>query len=297
MLCCVELCFGKMASQKTTLTDEEIFSLIKEYEQHPCLWQKSHQDYKNNFKKIDAINAIAVLLNLTAEFVKDKCRSLRTIYFQNVQKAKKGKSGSGASSQPRWKFYSALSFLQSEVADCGSTDNLDLNAMVINWIKNCDNAHFHRTFSFHCSQNVDDADATTNPNEIERPTSSLSQASTVLSQASSTGTPTNVTPLGKKRKYEEERRECWTTLMESIRPQNAHEEFGSYVSSSLAQIKDDNLIQTVKCKIQIILSQAMTEFAQRQLTSSVQQIFVFESDGRIVQDPNELIEQTDEIVE
>lgn len=173
-------------SGKVSLTDEETFKVIKEYEQHPCLWQKSHKDFKNNFKKIDAITEIALVLNLPEEAVKDKCRSLRTIYFQNAQKAKKGKSGSGTGAMPKWKFYNALSFLQSEVAECGAIDNLDLNASVINWIKHCDQ---QRTFSFHCPQNVDGTDIASNAPLIERPTSAMSQASSTSSTA--IGTPTS----------------------------------------------------------------------------------------------------------
>lgn len=70
------------------------------------------------------------MLDLTEEVVKEKCRTLRTVYFQNAQKAKKGKSGSAGGAQPRWKFYNALSFLQGEVAEAGTVDSLDSNAMV-----------------------------------------------------------------------------------------------------------------------------------------------------------------------
>lgn len=279
-----------MASQKVTLNDEEIFSLIKEYEQHECLWKKSHKDYKNNFKKIDAYKAIGFLLNISEDLVKEKCRSLRTVYFQNVQKAKKGKSGSGGGKAPVWKFYGALSFLQSEAADCGSIDTLDLNTSVMNWMNKCDNACFNdRKFSFHSSQNTEategDSDTTTIALEIDRPSSSLSQMSqtSVVSQTSSnSGTPTNLSASKKRRaQYEEERRERWDTLMSSIRPQNAHEEFGHYVSSSLAQINNDNLVKATKSRIQLILAKALAEYAESQLTSNVQQVVIYEPDGSI----------------
>lgn len=110
--------------------DDDTFKLIKELEPHPCLWQKSHHDFKNNFKKIDAFTEIATTLNSTMEVVKEKCRSLRTIYFQNAQKEKKGKSGSGGGAPRRWKFYQALSFLQSEVAESGAIDSLHVDTKV-----------------------------------------------------------------------------------------------------------------------------------------------------------------------
>lgn len=116
---------------KASVPDKVMFDVIKEYESHPCLWQKSHRDYKNNFRKADAIADIATLTDLTPELVKEKLRMLRTVYFQNAQAVKKSKSGSGGGRQPKWKFFSALSFLSSEVAEAGSVDNMDSNSSVI----------------------------------------------------------------------------------------------------------------------------------------------------------------------
>lgn len=120
----------------------------------------------------------------------------------------------------------------------------------------------------------------------------------VLSQASSTGsadtfTSTSTTKSAKKRKavQENDRSACWSALLESIRPQNAHEEFGSYVSSSLAQIKDNHLINTTKCKIQLILAQALCENAEKQLATPAptKQVLIFDSEGRIIQQHDDLI--------
>lgn len=117
-----------MTTQK--FSDDETFALIKEYQVRPCLWQKSTK-FKNNVKKANNIAEIASVLNVSEETVKEKLRSLRTIYFQNLQKVKKGQRGcnGGGVSQPRWKFFNALSFLKK-----GDTndDDLDSNASVIN---------------------------------------------------------------------------------------------------------------------------------------------------------------------
>lgn len=77
--------------------------------------------------------------------------------------------------------------------------------------------------------------------------------------------------------------------METIRPQNKHEEFGTYVSSSLAQIKDEQLFKTTKCQIQIALARAMAQYAEKQLASSasVQQVVIIDSNGRIIQQQHE----------
>lgn len=281
------------------MDDSTVFSLIKEMEQHPCLWKKSDKDFKNSFKINDSFKEIAAIMDLDENAVKDKIKSLRTIFFQNVQKAKKGKSGSGGGAQPKWKFYNALSFLQGEAADCGAIDSMALNTTVLNWIYNCDiaNSH-HRMFSSRCSQATDEVptneDLSLESQLIERPISSLSQHSTALSQASSTASGA-VTPIGsgKKRKVANDngRQACWAALMESLQPKNANEEFGNYVSTTLSQIKDNNLLQRTKCQIQIILSKALAESAEQQLAANVQQIVVFDSEGRIIADANELIEE------
>lgn len=106
------------------MSDEKIFELIAQIESEPCLWQKSHKYYQNKYKKSEAIETIAKSSNITSELVKEKLKSLRTIYFQNAQKLKKGKSGSAGGVQVKWKFFNALNFLQSEVADSGNTDTL-----------------------------------------------------------------------------------------------------------------------------------------------------------------------------
>lgn len=71
--------------------------------------------------------------------------------------------------------------------------------------------------------------------------------------------------MGKKRKLtnQNDHCACWEAL--TIRPRNSHEEFGNYVSLTLDQIKDDNLIQRTKGQIQIILGKTMAEFAKKQL--------------------------------
>lgn len=101
----------------------------------------------------------------------------------------------------------------------------------------------------------------------DRSISAHSQAST------ESGTST------KKRKVthdnDNERNACWPTILDSIHSRSAHEEFGFYVSSSLAQINDDHLIKMTKCKILLILAQAVSESAEKQLKSCAKQVIIF----------------------
>lgn len=266
-------------AQSKSLTDDETFEIIKEYETHPCLCQKTHKNYKNNFKKNDAIAEIATLTDKTEDLIKLKLRSLRTVYFQNVQSAKKSKSGSSGGKQPRWKFFSALYFLGSEVAECGATDNLDSSSSVISsslmMKMHCQRRKTkQRTYFYLRFQN--------NADELEASTSN-----TTIRMSSTNTTGKNVStatsaPLTKKKKktVDDDRHAVWSALKDSIRPQSANEEFGSYVGSTLAQIKDDNLVKRAKCQIQLVLTKALTEHAEKELaTTSAPQSTLFDSTG------------------
>lgn len=57
-------------------------------------------------------------------------------------------------------------------------------------------------------------------------------------------------------------------IMESTRLQNAHEAFGTYVSASLAQIEDEHLTKRTKCQIQLVLTKALSEYAESVLAST-----------------------------
>lgn len=109
------------------LPEEQTEALIEAYEEHMCLWQKSHVHYANKHKKESAYEAIAEKVNLPKDVVKEKIHSLRTVYFQNATKARKIKSGSAGGKQVvKWKYFSKLNFLSGEVAECGKTDILQV---------------------------------------------------------------------------------------------------------------------------------------------------------------------------
>lgn len=134
----------------------------------------------------------------------------------------------------------------------------------------------HRIHSLLRFQNVD-------PLAIE--TDSITESTSSQSSLNSNVTVTSVTPtLAKKRKptNDDDRRACWTALMQSIRPQSSHEEFGSYVSSSLAQIKSDHLINRTKCQIQLVLTKALSEQAELELSTHVQTLLVYDELGNII---------------
>lgn len=221
--------------QKIRLSDDQTYLLIKEIEARPCLWQKSHHHYTSIFDKCAAITQIALIMDLSETVVKEKLRSLRTIYFKNLQKAKKRKCGNGNGHQPVWRFYNALSFLRLETNTVDVADSLSPQS------------HFQIK---------------------EEPEGSIELSMEYTSNASQSTNSRSSTPTMKKRKTQcdEEQVISWDPIMEPLRPQNYLEQFSTYVTSSLAQIQDDCLVEKTKCQIQLILTKALTEDAQKRLS-------------------------------
>lgn len=78
--------------------NETVLKLLEEVERKPCVWKKSDPKYMNKHVKSAAFEEIGIKIGVSANAVKEKLRSLRTIFLQNH---KKTKSGSGAVQQPK----------------------------------------------------------------------------------------------------------------------------------------------------------------------------------------------------
>lgn len=103
-------------------TEDEINKLINLFEQNKSLWQKSHKDYKNKFKRANALEQIGNELGVSAADTNKKMHALRTTFLKIYNNQKK--SGSGASKEPKWVFFEALLFLKSELTVAGPLDSL-----------------------------------------------------------------------------------------------------------------------------------------------------------------------------
>lgn len=116
-----------------------------------------------------------------------------------------------------------------------------------------------KPYFFYRFQSIDDIDTNTNESFFE--------SASVISQSCSDNNGARTgQPRTKKRKttYDDDRNE----FIESIRSPNRHERFGTYVSASLAQIDDEHLIKRTKCQIQLVLTKALTEYAEKMLAST-----------------------------
>lgn len=103
-----------------TWSREAILCLIETYENYPCLYVTTSDNYKNRNIKNKALEEIAndlnkkLLTSLTAKEVQAKLHGLRTQYLGELNKIKKSKvSGTSSDSVyvPKWQFFEKLHFL------------------------------------------------------------------------------------------------------------------------------------------------------------------------------------------
>lgn len=83
--------------------------MIRAFRKHPALWKKENSEYKNKPFRAGILEQLAVEFRTNAEAIKEKLRSLRTIYGQNLKKHTK------TDGTPKWEFFGALSFLKGEM--------------------------------------------------------------------------------------------------------------------------------------------------------------------------------------
>lgn len=94
---------------------ENTCKLIELYRESKLLWDARHPDYKNRYKKADALKEIGILCNVSSEEVDRKIKNINTQYqreYRNYQLLKK--SGAGKTFVSKWFGYSLLSFLKDK---------------------------------------------------------------------------------------------------------------------------------------------------------------------------------------
>lgn len=104
-----------MSGEKKWST-ENTCKLIELYREHPLLWDPKHKEYKNRFKKADAIKEICIALNTNSvEDVEKKIRNINSQYMRERRNYKKlKKSGAGKHFRSKWFGYELMSFLRDK---------------------------------------------------------------------------------------------------------------------------------------------------------------------------------------
>ncbi|XP_062550779.1 uncharacterized protein LOC134215659 [Armigeres subalbatus] len=97
------------AGASKTWTMEDTYRLINGFQSQPALWKKDNKEYKNKHFRGFLLDQLATDFNTNTEAIKEKMRSLRTIYGQNLKKYAK------SDATPKWEFFNAMSFLKSEM--------------------------------------------------------------------------------------------------------------------------------------------------------------------------------------
>ena len=85
------------SQSKKTLTDEQEEEMVEWIVNTPMLYDKKLTDYRDKAKRIKAWNDQAVHLGVTPDELTTWYRNMRTVFGKLREKAKKPKSGDGAS--------------------------------------------------------------------------------------------------------------------------------------------------------------------------------------------------------
>lgn len=94
---------------------EDTCKLIELYRESPILWDPTNLNYKNKFKKADALKEIGVSLNTDANEIDRKLKNVCSQYSRErrMYKAMK-KSGAGRDFRAKWFGYDLMAFLQDK---------------------------------------------------------------------------------------------------------------------------------------------------------------------------------------
>lgn len=95
--------------------DEKTTQFILVYREYECLWNPSCSLYKNKIARDNAYTKIQEEFNLTVKEIKNKIKSLRSTYHQELNKVEKSKrSGAGLSDvyKPSLTWFKEMDFLK-----------------------------------------------------------------------------------------------------------------------------------------------------------------------------------------
>lgn len=109
------ICYCETMSEKTKWTVDNTCKLIELYRETPLLWDPTNSEYKNRYKKADALKEIGGSLNLSEEEIERKIRNINSQYQRERRNYKQcKKSGSGQKFIPKWFGYALMSFLKDK---------------------------------------------------------------------------------------------------------------------------------------------------------------------------------------
>jgi hypothetical protein len=114
----------------------DVFKFLENYQMYPCLWDRSHQDYKSRLKRESAEEELLPLSGFpSVKELRAKIRSLRGTYNQEIAKIKAsircGATGDDVYKPKLAWFYFADSFLKRSQLD-EYDEELDLVMKILN---------------------------------------------------------------------------------------------------------------------------------------------------------------------
>lgn len=94
---------------------DDTCKLIELYRESPMLWDVTDLNYKNKFKKVDALKEIGMELGTDAKEIERKLKNLHSQYSRERRVYKTMKqSGTGRYFRAKWFGYDLMSFLHDK---------------------------------------------------------------------------------------------------------------------------------------------------------------------------------------
>ncbi|XP_054733492.1 uncharacterized protein LOC129241272 [Anastrepha obliqua] len=222
------------SQEKFTWTHKLTMKLIKEAEQRPCLWHKEDKQYANKIYKAVAMEEIAEIVGVSAEAVREKLRNLRINFMQVHKKQLRG--GSKAVHPPKWEFYNALLFM-AEPTGASPAASPKLTPLRV-------------------SKRKLDHDETTTTLDPLSDELNITQDHSIVFKGSNESCGENISSVkGSSEK-------CNEYISGG---KGSNEKFGEYITASLNSLDDVRIVKRTKARIQLLVSEAMTEHAMLKL--------------------------------
>nr|XP_047122390.1 uncharacterized protein LOC124805892 [Hydra vulgaris] len=115
-----------VASYSNIFSTEVFLSEIRKY---PCLWDVSHQSYKDRSVKMNAWKEIST--SFETEILQKKLKNLKDTLKKCFDKRNKmTKSGAGASALPKCKYYEEMLFLHDKNNNISTQSNFELEETI-----------------------------------------------------------------------------------------------------------------------------------------------------------------------
>ncbi|XP_036327343.1 uncharacterized protein LOC118739951 [Rhagoletis pomonella] len=243
---------------KVEWTSTMIVRLIKEAKERPCLWNKTDSQFANKIYKTIAYEEIGDILGVPGENVRMKLRNLRINFMQVHKKQLKASLNAKRVYPPKWEYYDALLFMAESCVPVEGTPS-KRSKRAVEYEESSTSFdplmdEVSRTDEIYKTEDLNEEDECYNSEDLNR-TEKCNNSEDFNNSADC------------NRRNESNRINEPIISQEKARVnKGSNEIFGEYVAASLNCLDDAKFVKRMKAKIQLSISEVMTENAMQKLS-------------------------------